>query len=52
MKPHTAEMDEGPQAFERFRDAMKTIMAQKKNAVVPPKEEKPKTKKPAARKVG
>ena len=49
MKPH-AEMDEGPQAFERFREAMKTIVAQKKNAVMPLKEQKPVTKKAAARK--
>ena len=41
MKPHTAEMDEGPQAFEGFRDAMKTIVAQKKNVVMPPEEQKP-----------
>lgn len=27
MKPHTLEMVEGPEAFTRFRDAMKDVLA-------------------------
>jgi hypothetical protein len=43
MKPHTAKMQEGPEAFDRFRTAMKRIVSVPKNAVVaPPKRHRPK----------
>jgi hypothetical protein len=47
MKPH-AEMNEGPQAFDRFKDAMKAIVAVKKTAVMPTKPTTTKTKKPTS----
>lgn len=34
MKPHT-EIDEGPQAFARFRNAMKAILTVPKSAMPP-----------------
>jgi len=47
MKTH-AEMHEGPEAFERFRTAMKKIVSVPKSAVIEPKRHKP--KRPATRK--
>jgi hypothetical protein len=42
MKAHT-EMHEGPEAFDRFRKAMKKIVSVPKSAVVaPPKRHRPK----------
>ena len=49
MKPHAHEMDEGPQAFDRFRKAMKTIVSVKKSDVIDPPTPARK-KKPVARK--
>jgi hypothetical protein len=51
MKPH-AEMIEGPEAFDRLRNAMRTILSVPKSALPPSpyKKSKPKRKRPAAHK--
>ena len=50
-RPH-AEMIEGPEAFQRLREAMKTILTVPKSALPPSpyKKSKPKKKRPAAHK--
>jgi hypothetical protein len=45
MKQRAAEMNEGPQALKRFRDAVKTIMAVPKSALPPDPFKKQKRKK-------
>jgi hypothetical protein len=45
MKTHTRRMTEGPEAFTRFRDALKTVLSVPKAAVPKPTR---RTKKPAA----
>src|ERR1035441_301662 len=49
MKPH-AEMIEGPEAFERLRNAMKTILSVPKSALPPSpyRQSKARNKRPAA----
>ncbi len=44
--PHPIEMDDGPQAFERFRRAVKTVLSVPKSALPPrPTRKKKKTAK-------
>ena len=50
MKFRTAEMTEGPEAFDRFRKAMTTIVAVPKTVVVEREKARTKRKRPAARK--
>lgn len=42
-----AEMNEGPEAYARFRDAMKTIIAVPKSSVLPEKSKGKKRAKPS-----
>jgi len=47
MKTHSGEIDEGPAAFERFRRALKTVVAVPKSALPPrPSRKKKKAAKP------
>jgi hypothetical protein len=49
MKPH-AEMNEGPEAWNRFRDAMRVIIKVPKSALPPSPFKKSATKRPKATK--
>lgn len=50
MKAHTHEMNEGPDAFDKFRAAMKTIISVPKTAVTGHPAPRSKKKKAASRK--
>ncbi|MGH6628686.1 MAG: hypothetical protein ACREB3_03025 [Burkholderiales bacterium] len=50
MKPHRAEMHEGPEAFDRFRKAMKTIVFVRKSDILDHPKRRTKKKKPASHK--
>ena len=49
MKQSHADIQEGPEAFDRFRKAMKTIVSVPKSAVVPARRKTPAQKKKATK---
>ena len=51
MKDRTAELAEGPEAFERFRRAVRTILSVPKSALPPSPFKKSKPKRQPAKKV-